>query len=342
VRKLKSYWFVVSIVAGSMACSKEEVAETPDSSEAEAAAGEAPAPAVADPERFPEIVATVNATQIHKAELLERAAGVASRDPGTEDTTSVDFFRGVLNDLISAELLYQASQEKNIEVDRAAVERQLAALRSRFPDPSLFEQALAQQGMTLAELEAQMERDMSIQKFIESDIAPRVSVSEEEKRQFYDGNQEQMRQPEELRLSHILKQVAPDATPDVKQATRARIEEILREVQAGGDFAALAREHSDDPGSAANGGEMVVRRGQTVPPFEAAAFALEPGGVSPVVETRFGFHIIKLSERTEGVVMPYEQVHARIEEFLRQQELRAEVETTVDSLQEAAKVERFI
>lgn len=75
------------------------------------------------------------------------------------------------------------------------------------------------------------------------------------------------------------------------------------------DFATVARESSDDPGSKANGGDMSwVSRGQTVPSFEEAAFALKPGEMSGVVETQFGFHIIKLVEIRPGAVMPYEEV----------------------------------
>ena len=120
------------------------------------------------------------------------------------------------------------------------------------------------------------------------------------------------------------------------------IADLLDQAREGADFAALAREHSEDPGSAANGGELTVSRGETVPPFEQAAFALEPGGVSPVVETQFGFHIIKLSEKIEGQPIPYEQMEAGIEQYLTQQGVQEEIESTVESLKAAGTVELFL
>ncbi len=120
------------------------------------------------------------------------------------------------------------------------------------------------------------------------------------------------------------------------------IESVLEEVKSGADFAVLAREHSEDPGSAQNGGELTVTRGQTVPPFEQAAFALEPGGLSSVIETRFGYHIIKLSEKIEGQLMSFEDVQPRIEQHLKQQAIQAGIDQTIASLKEGGEVELFI
>jgi parvulin-like peptidyl-prolyl isomerase len=78
---------------------------------------------------------------------------------------------------------------------------------------------------------------------------------------------------------------------------------------------ALAREHSEDPGSGANGGELTIAPGETVPEFEQAAYALAPGGISPVIETQFGFHVIELQEKIAGQLAPYEQVQPRIQQF---------------------------
>ena len=173
-------------------------------------------------------------------------------------------------------------------------------MKSRFPKPGMFDQALAAQGMTLEGLRTEMRQNLSIQKLIEADIVSQASVTPEAMRSFYDENQEQMRQPEQLRLSHILKSVNPEAPAEERATVLTAIEGVLEEAKSGADFAALAREHSEDPGSAQNGGELTVTRGQTVPPFEQAAFALEPGGLSSVVETQFGYHIIKLLEKIGG------------------------------------------
>ncbi len=244
--------------------------------------------------------------------------------------------------MVGAELLYQSSVEKHLVAASGDVEKQLDTFRSRFPTPQAFDQALAAQGMTIDGLKKQIQRDMSIQKLIETDITPKITVTEEAKRKFYDANSQKMRQPDRLRLSHILKRVSPDATPETKAAARREIDALLEQAKGGADFGALAREHSEDPGSAPQGGELVVGRGETVPPFEEAAFALQPGGLSPVVETQFGFHIIKLLEKIDGQLVPYDQVSGKIEEYLKQQGLQEQIQSAVEALKGKAKVEIFI
>ncbi len=296
----------------------------------------------ADPETFPDIVATVNGVAILKTELLERIAGADAQMGGTPGPKTIAFYRTVLDQLVGAQLLYQASRDRDMLVASADVDRELDNMKSRFPQPDQFDQALETRGMTLDELRNEVQRNLSIQKLIETGIVSRANVTPEAKRRFYDENQEQMRQPEQLRLSHILKSVSPEATAEERATVLTAIEGILEEAKSGADFAGLAREHSEDPGSAQNGGGLTVTRGQTVPPFEQAAFALEPGGLSSVVETQFGYHIIKLSEKIEGQLMSYEDVHPRIEQHLKQQAIQDGIDQAVTSLKESGEVKLFV
>jgi len=124
-----------------------------------------------------------------------------------------------------------------------------------------------------------------------------VKVTDEEIKRWYEGHADQYKQPEERRASHILIQVPKEATPEQRKAARAKIDDLLKQVrQNPNDFAKLAKEHSQDPGSAAKGGDLgFFSRGMMVKPFEDAAFALKEGQVSDVVTSDFGFHIIKLT-----------------------------------------------
>ena len=95
-------------------------------------------------------------------------------------------------------------------------------------------------------------------------------------------------------MRHILIQVASNATPEVDGQAKAKAEEILKQLQGGADFATLAKKYSEDPGSKDQGGELGPPSARaTVPAFESAAFALQPGQLSNVVKTQFGYHIIK-------------------------------------------------
>ena len=343
---LENMILIGSLALGITACSnnetEEEPAATPEVAIAEEVIKEAEAEAEADPETFPDIVAIVNGVEIPKTELLERIAGAEAQMGRPSDPKTVAFYREVLDQMVGAQLLYQASRDRDMLASSADVEKQLDILKTRFPQPEQFEQSLEAQGMTLDGLRAEMQRNLSIQNLIEKDIVSQVSVTPEAMRRFYDENQEQMRQPEQLRLSHILKSVSPDATAEERATVLTAIEGVLEEAKSGADFAVLAREHSEDPGSAQNGGELTVKRGQTVPPFEQAAFALEPGGLSSVVETEFGYHIIKLSEKIEDELMSFEDVRPRIEQRLKQEAVQSGVKHVIASLKESGEVELFI
>src|SRR5207237_2817387 len=125
-------------------------------------------------------------------------------------------------------------------------------------------------------------------------------------------------EPEQVRARHILVKVASDAGEPAKAAARKKAEDLLAKVRAGGDFAALARKNSDDPGSAAQGGDLgLFGRGTMTPAFESAAFALEAGKVSDVVETPFGFHVIKVEEHRPGGVKALDAARDEIVQALR-------------------------
>ena len=114
-------------------------------------------------------------------------------------------------------------------------------------------------------------------------------------------------------------------------------------VEVGQDFAELAAKNSGDPGSKNNGGELGwMSEGQTVPPFEAAMKSLEPGELSELVETRFGYHIIKLQERRGPGAPPYEEVEEQIEEFLKQRGLQELMQQEIELLRGTATIEVFI
>lgn len=158
--------------------------------------------------------------------------------------------------------------------------------------------------------------------FRPQDFTGEVTPSDEEITAFYEANQAQFSAPEEVQASHILFRLAPDASDEDKAATRARAEAVLKQAKDGGDFAALAREHSQDS-TAENGGDLGrFGRGVMTPPFEAAAFALNAGEVSDLVETQFGLHIIKLTEKFPARQEPLEAVRDQIIETLKTQQAR--------------------
>jgi peptidyl-prolyl cis-trans isomerase D len=148
---------------------------------------------------------------------------------------------------------------------------------------------------------------------------------EEGMRALYEERREEFDRPERVRARHILVRVVQGATPEVEDSARARTEAILERVRGGEDFAKVAQEESDDPGTAAKGGDLgFFARGQMVPEFEQAAFSLEPGTLSGVIRSSFGFHILRVEERQAAELVPYEEVREELARDLVTQRLATE------------------
>ena len=152
-----------------------------------------------------------------------------------------------------------------------------------------------------------------------ADFEAAVEVKDGEVAEYYELNKEErFTEPEQVRARHILVKLDPGATEEAKAAARKKADDLLARAQKGEDFAALAKKNSDDPGSATKGGDLgFFPRGRMAPAFEAAAFALEPGAVSEVIETPFGFHVIKLEEHREAAQKPLDAVRDEITRKLR-------------------------
>jgi peptidyl-prolyl cis-trans isomerase C len=299
-----------------------------------------PQATTADPE-FPEIVARVNGTEITRTAFLNRATALKGQLPANQ--VGPDFYQRVLDDMVGGELLYQSVEKKGLAPTAAEVDAEIESQKSRFGGDVELAKALEAQGLTLDDLRLELKKEIGIQKLIESEYVPAITVSADEKRRFYDENSAQMQRPDQFRAAHILIIVDESATPEVKEEARKKAGALRSLLDAGQDFAELARKNSDDPGSKDSGGELPwMSTGQTVPPFEAAALALAAGETSGVVETQFGFHIIKLHEKRSAGLMPYEEVEGRIDEFLKRRGLQQRIETEIQTLKTQGKVEVFI
>jgi peptidyl-prolyl cis-trans isomerase C len=170
--------------------------------------------------------------------------------------------------------------------------------------------------------------------YVQKEIIGKINLTEKDYEAYYEAHKKEFENPEMVRARHILVAVKPDATPEQKEAAKKKAEELLAKAKAGEDFAKLAQENSDDPGSKAKGGDLgFFTQGSMVGKFEQAAFALKPGELSGVVETEFGYHIIKQEERKAAEQQPYEavkeQVKARATQSIQQERLNAFLEKSM-------------
>ncbi|MEW6594564.1 MAG: peptidylprolyl isomerase [Thermodesulfobacteriota bacterium] len=290
-------------------------------------------------------VASVNGVAIKRSDFERELFALKNRF-GMQSTMDAkqegELKKAVLEKMIGGELLYQASKKKGVKVEAAAVDAELANLKKRFPGDKEFKEAIKRSGITEADLKSQMQRNLAIQKLIDQDFAAKATISADEAKEFYEKNKEKFKQPEQVKASHILIEVKPDAPEADKKAARAKIEGLLKKVKAGEDFAKLAQENSQCPSSAKGGDLGFFGKGQMVPPFEAAAFGLKAGEVSGIVETQFGYHIIKLTDRKAESQVAFDTAKEQIMQRMKAAKVQEAVERYVAELQKGAKIERTL
>ena len=187
-----------------------------------------------------------------------------------------------------------------------------------------------------------MKGGLAINELVKTRIADKIEISEEDSQKFYRDHPELFKQHEQVKASHILVKVEKGADEGKKTAARNKIEKIQTRLKKGEDFATLARENSEGP-SASRGGDLgYFKRGSMVKPFEDAAFALEVNQVSEVVETMFGYHLIKVFDKKPEQQLAYAEVKGELQEHLKQQKLKLEVDTYLDGLKKSASIEKSI
>ena len=218
------------------------------------------------------------------------------RQPALEDLIT----RVLVDEKIKAEVVVT---EEEIT---AYLEKMGSAQRPPLSLEDIKEQIRAS-GQNFDDVEQNIRRRLGSQKLMEAQWAGRINITEDDARKYYDENPRLFETPEQVRASHILiKPDTSDPNADPNEA-KAKAHELLKQIQNAADFATLAKANSACP-SAARGGDLGLKpRGTWVKPFEEAAFKLKVGQVSDVVETQFGYHIIKLPGRKEPTITMFEE-----------------------------------
>jgi peptidyl-prolyl cis-trans isomerase C len=252
-----------------------------------------------------------------------------AQNPGAElpaeQRTQIE--KNIIEQLVTERVLMQKVKEAGISADEALVNERFEQAKTQRPD--LSEEML--KGL--------LEKDNMIQQLLETEVISKISVTDEEAQTFYDEQKEQFQEPEQIQASHILIQVAQDASDEEKQAARQKIDDVLVMAKEGKDFAELATEYSEGPSKDQGGDLGFFPKGAMVPSFEEVAFALNEGEISDVVETQFGYHIIKLTGKKEAREVPFEEVKEQVKQGLQQQKTGTEVKAWVENLKDQAEVE---
>jgi parvulin-like peptidyl-prolyl isomerase len=204
----------------------------------------------------------------------------------------------------------QEAEDLGIDITDEKVEKRIEQLKKQFYGGSdkRYEQALAEQGLTPEQAVDQVRAQLVSEELFKK-VTEDVEVSRDEIKEYYNSHASQYQQPESREVRHILVQ------------KKALADDLYAQLKAGGNFAALAKRYSKDPGSAANGGKLTISKGQTVPEFDKTSFALKKNELSKPVKTQYGYHIIQaLSDTKPASKTPLDKVDESIRQQLEQQE----------------------
>ena len=271
--------------------------------------------------------------------LKAQAAGRGQTIP-PERLAMVD--RQVLDQIIQLQLLQAKATDADKAAGKALTEKRFEEVKTRLGSEEALNRQLKLMGSTKEEVLAKLSESATAEIVLKREL--KVNVTDEDAKKFYEDNPAKFEEPEMVRASHILLMTTDpktntELTESQKAAKRKEMEGLLKRARAGEDFAKLAKEYSEDPGSKDKGGEYTFARGRMVPEFEAAAFSLGTNQVSDIITTRFGFHIIRLSEKIPARKVEFAKAKADIKEGMTQQALQKQFPEYIAKLKKEAGVE---
>ena len=328
IGKMFLYIIVISLIFSAGLVSAEEKEEPKVTAKVNSSASLVSA----EEKEKPKVAAKVNSKEILIEEVdffiapeLERMEAM-----GQQVTPEVkkNFRNFWVEQSISRELMIQKAVTDKVVITDEEVEKTFTKTENK--------------GSTLPadKLKQFIKEDLMIDKIIENNVMSKIVVSDKDVEDFYNSRKNEMKESEQVKARHILILEHTSDSTEKKEENKKKVETVLAEVKAGKtDFSELAKKYSECP-SAPNGGDLgFFARGQMVSAFESAAFALKPGEISDVIQTQFGYHIIKAEDRKEERVLPFEEVKELIRENIKREKGNGEIAKMINELKSKATIE---
>lgn len=257
-----------------------------------------------------DVVARIGAREITNAELNQYLRAYPKNDKVDISQTSVK--KEVLKSVVNMIVLSTKAREKGLDKSK--------------------------------ELEKAMELAISgvlVSAILNDDIIKKIDVTDDDIKLYYSTRKDNFKAPETVKARHILLRVKRDASDEEKKQLREKAEGVLKRAKAGEDFVKLVTEFSEDASKSVGGDLGYISKGKTVKPFEEAAFAMKPGEISGIVESKFGYHIIKVEDRKPAGVQPLEEVRDKIKQTIFESRQSTQVKEYLDQALKDAKVELY-
>jgi parvulin-like peptidyl-prolyl isomerase len=285
------------------------------------------------------VIAKGKGFEIRRGDLESAMAGLRSQIPESQTLTAE---RLVLNHLIEVKLLLAKATDADKAAGKKTADAQLATVIQNAGSSEAFSQRLKAMGTTEGDIKNKLIDDATAQAALERGL--KISISDDDVKKYYDAHSADYEQPEMVRISHILIFTVDPITGEPLPANqleyrRRKIAELLQAARAGQDFAALAKQYSEDAGSKDMGGMLLpFPRGQMAPEIDAAAFSLTNNEISDVITTATGYQIIKLLQKIPAQKTDYAVASAEIRQGLAQQQITERGPAYIESLRKEADV----
>lgn len=266
-----------------------------------------------------------------------------SRAPQLQGVTSRrELQLRALSQLIDQAVLAREAERRKIIAPDSLVDGMLSRWTGQFADETQRAQQLAQRGLTVEQVREKFRQDLLVQDLVQQVVLDTLQVTDQDVATYYQTHPQDF-ETTEVRARHILKMVDAAAPAESLAAKRAEAEALLVRARAGEDFAALAQANSDDKGSAPRGGDLdYFTRNRMVPEFAEVAFQLAPGQLSDLVQTQFGFHIIKVEDRRNEGVRALADVAPAVQRYLRNVKTQEAVDRLAQQLREKSRVKMLL
>ncbi|MCP4714010.1 MAG: peptidylprolyl isomerase, partial [Deltaproteobacteria bacterium] len=242
--------------------------------------------------------------------------------------------------LINRHVLFQEADRQNIKPTPEEIDAEMNVIIGRFPSPAVFEQKLSQMGFTREKIIRDIEQQLKITALVKKSQADlNISITDPEVAAFYKDNPDNFKTPEQVRASHILMKMEAEDTEEIKKEKHHKLTELRSQIQGGADFAKLAQDNSDCPSKQQGGDLGFFERGKMVKPFADTAFTLKAGELSDIIETQFGYHLIKVAEHKAAGTTSLDEAKQKISDYLKLSKEQEAFQKYLSTLREATTVE---
>ena len=287
------------------------------------------------------IIANVNGEIILMSELRREQAQIKQLQQQKTINIPLEEMKAenILQRIINEKVVLHYARESNLTVSEKEVDKEVESFKSsnRLTDETLLA-GLKEQKVSLEKFRANLRSQILLKRITGMEVG-QVNVTDDDIRRYYESRRSEYMKPGRVKASHIILLV-PDRSDRVKLAvTKARIESLLTQIRNGTDFAKLATAYSQD-GAAQNGGELGwFGKGDMLPIFENAAFALEPGEVGGPILSQYGYHLIKVTGKEKPSLVPFEKVEEQIRRIVTDKAYMKKRTTWIERLRDQAYIE---